>query len=67
MTSNVPRCRYCNEETGGTPTSSHYGSVHKWGPTTHKFTPRKVQGSHALDCDRRANEGAPCSCWRARL
>jgi hypothetical protein len=30
-------CKICGEETGGTPTNSFYGTVHKWGPTTHAF------------------------------
>lgn len=32
-------CKICGEETGGTPTYSFYGAVHKWGPMTHPFEP----------------------------
>lgn len=38
----TPKCRTCGEETGGTPTSSVYGSVHKHGPTTHTFVSDQV-------------------------
>jgi len=35
-------CAVCGEETGGKPTYSLYGSVHKWGPTDHKFEPKEI-------------------------
>jgi hypothetical protein len=35
-------CAVCGEETGGNPTYSLYGSVHKWGPTDHKFEPKEI-------------------------
>ena len=36
-------CAVCGEETGGNPTYSLYGSVHKWGPTDHTFEPKIVK------------------------
>jgi hypothetical protein len=36
-------CAVCGEETGGNPTYSLYGSVHKWGPTDHTFEPKIVE------------------------
>lgn len=37
-----PVCRFCDEPTGGSPTSSMYGWVHRWGPTTHRFEPARL-------------------------
>lgn len=38
----LPTCRYCGDTSTGSRTNSMHGFVHRWGPTTHKFTPLKA-------------------------
>ena len=44
----IVRCKRCGEQTTHVRESSFYGSVHRWGPTTHEFVPRPATPAEAL-------------------
>lgn len=44
-------CKVCGEETTSNKSSSFYGSVHKWGPTTHAFVPIEVSDESDQEVD----------------
>lgn len=46
-------CKVCGEETISSKTNSFYGSVHKWGPTTHAFIPVEVPDESEQEIDTR--------------
>ena len=39
----IIRCTVCGEETTHNRESSMYGSVHRYGPTDHPFTPEATK------------------------
>ena len=40
-TDDIPKCKICGEDTTHNRESSFFGSVHRFGPTDHTFTPDK--------------------------
>jgi len=48
-TNQTVKCATCGEESGGAGTSM-YGSVHKYGPTTHTFTSAPQPATETHEC-----------------
>ena len=44
----IARCSRCGEQTTHNKLSSFYGSVHRWGPTSHAFKPRPATSAEVL-------------------